>query len=225
MILDELLEFCDATALNTGGALCLVQKFFATFLEKLRTRAMLERYVSHNFVREVLDRSSNFEESLGGVRRRCTMLFSDIRGFTTMTEGADSQALVTQLNEYLSEMVECVFRHEGTLDKFIGDAVMAVWGNVRERSDREDAVSAVRSALDMLAALDRLNADWKTRGIEELHIGVGLNHGEVIVGNMGSPRPLSTLITLLESRSASIILAAFSMNAVQPLLLRCHVVA
>ncbi len=175
-------------ALNTGGALCLVQKFFATFLEKLRTRAMLERYVSHNFVREVLDRSSNFEESLGGVRRRCTMLFSDIRGFTTMTEGADSQALVTQLNEYLSEMVECVFRHEGTLDKFIGDAVMAVWGNVRERSDREDAVSAVRSALDMLAALDRLNADWKTRGIAELHIGVGLNHGEVIVGNMGSPR-------------------------------------
>lgn len=175
-------------ALNAGGALCLVQKFFATFLEKLRTRAMLERYVSHNFVSEVLDRSSNFEESLGGVRRRCTMLFSDIRGFTTMTEGADSQALVTQLNEYLGEMVECVFRHEGTLDKFIGDAVMAVWGNVRVRTEREDAVSAVLTALDMLAALDRLNVSWKARGIAELHIGVGLNHGEVIVGNMGSPR-------------------------------------
>jgi adenylate cyclase len=175
-------------ALNTGGALCLVQKFFATFLEKIRTRAMLERYVSHNFVSEVLDRSSNFEESLGGVRRRCTMLFSDIRGFTTMTEGADSHALVTQLNEYLGEMVECVFRHEGTLDKFIGDAVMAVWGNVQVRDDRADAVAAVRSALDMLAALERLNVSWKARGITELHIGVGLNHGEVIVGNMGSPR-------------------------------------
>jgi adenylate cyclase len=174
--------------LNSGGALCLVQKFFSTFLEKLRTRAMLERYVSQNFVREVLDRSSNFEESLGGVRRRCTMLFSDIRGFTTMTEGADSHALVTQLNEYLGEMVECVFRHEGTLDKFIGDAVMAVWGNVQVREERADAVGAVRCALEMLAALERLNVSWKARGIAELHIGVGLNHGEVIVGNMGSPR-------------------------------------
>lgn len=174
-------------ALNTAGGLCLVQKFFATFLEKLRTRAMLERYVSRNFVREVLDRSQDFEESLGGVRRRCTMLFSDIRGFTTMTEGADSQALVTQLNEYLGEMVECVFRHEGTLDKFIGDAVMAVWGNVRVRTEREDAVSAVRTALDMLEALERLNAMWRARGVAELHIGIGLNHGEVIVGNMGAP--------------------------------------
>lgn len=175
-------------ALNTGGALCLVQKFFSTYLEKRRTRAMLERYVSHNFVSAVLGSAEKFEESLGGARRRCTMLFSDIRGFTTMTEAADSQALVAQLNEYLGEMVECVFRHEGTLDKFIGDAVMAVWGNVRVRTEREDAVSAVRAALDMLAALERLNAGWRARGVTELHIGVGLNHGEVIVGNLGAPR-------------------------------------
>ncbi len=65
---------------------------------------------------------------------------------------------------------------------------MAVWGNVRVRTEREDAVSAVRTALDMLAALERLNAGWRARGVAELHIGVGLNHGEVIVGNMGSPR-------------------------------------
>lgn len=175
-------------ALNFGGGLCLVQKFFATFLEKLRTRAVLERLVSKNLVQAVLDSGSEFRRSLTGVRRNCTMLFSDIRGFTTMTEGADSAALVRQLNEYLTEMVDCVFRHQGTLDKFIGDAVMAVWGNVRVRTEREDAVSAVRCALEMLAALDRLNASWKARGIAELHIGIGLNHGEVIAGEMGSPQ-------------------------------------
>ncbi len=175
-------------AFNTGGLLCLVQKFFVTLLEKLRTRAMLERYVSQNFVREILDRSDSFEESLGGVRKDCTMLFSDIRGFTTMTEADDSQALVGQLNEYLSEMVECVFRRQGTLDKFIGDAVMAVWGNVRPRTAREDAVDAVRCALDMLDGLARLNPAWVARGRPALKVGIGLNHGEVIVGNMGSPR-------------------------------------
>lgn len=174
--------------MNMGGALCLVQKFFATFLEKLRTRAVLERLVSKNLVQAVLDSGDEFSLSLTGVRRNCTMLFSDIRGFTTMTEGADSAALVRQLNEYLTEMVDCVFRHEGTLDKFIGDAVMAVWGNVRVRTQREDAAAAVRTALDMLAALDRLNAAWKARGIAELHIGIGLNHGEVIAGEMGSPQ-------------------------------------
>ena len=175
-------------AFNTACALSLVQRFFATLVEKLRTRAMLERYVSQNFVREILDHTASFEESLGGVRKDCTMLFSDIRGFTTLTEGADSHAVVTQLNEYLGEMVDCVFRREGTLDKFIGDAVMAVWGNVRARTPRQDAVDAVHCALDMLAALERLNADWKTRGLSVWRIGIGINQGEVIVGNMGAPR-------------------------------------
>ena len=175
-------------AFNLSGAFCLVQKFFVTFAEKMRTRSMLERYVSQNFVREILDQSGNFEESLGGVRKDCTMLFSDIRGFTTMTEGDDSHLLVTQLNEYLSEMVECVFVRHGTLDKFIGDAVMAVWGNVKPRTPREDAVDAVQCALDMLAGLEKLNPIWVARGRPALHIGIGINHGEVIVGNMGSPR-------------------------------------
>ena len=173
---------------NTSCALSLVQRFFSTLVEKLRTRAMLERYVSQNFVREILDHTASFEESLGGVRKDCTMLFSDIRGFTTLTEGADSHAVVTQLNEYLGEMVDCVFKREGTLDKFMGDAVMAVWGNVRVRTPRHYAVDAVHCALDMLAALDRLNADWKTRGLPVWRIGIGINHGEVIVGNMGAPR-------------------------------------
>jgi adenylate cyclase len=183
-----LITVAPLLAFNTACGLSLVQRFVVTLLEKVRTRAMLERYVSRNVVREILDKSGSFEESLGGVRKDCTMLFSDIRGFTTMTEGADSQALVMQLNEYLSEMVECVFKREGTLDKFIGDAVMAVWGNVQVRTAEQDAVDAVHCAWEMLAALERLNVGWAARGIVPLHIGIGINYGEVIVGNMGSPQ-------------------------------------
>ncbi|NJK92425.1 MAG: hypothetical protein HC904_11690 [Blastochloris sp.] len=173
---------------GTCSVLCLVQGFAATLVEKIRTRSMLERYVSQNFVREILDRPGEFEESLGGTRKKCSMLFSDIRGFTTMTESADSQALVVQLNEYLGRMVECVFRNHGTLDKFIGDAVMAVWGNVQSREEREDAADAVKTALEMLEELKVLNQGWPARSLPELQIGIGINHGEVVVGNMGSPK-------------------------------------
>jgi adenylate cyclase len=85
-------------------------------------------------------------------------------------------------------MVETVFRHGGTLDKFIGDAVMAVWGNTTSLGPSVDARNAVHTALDMLASLQTLNTRWKTEGRMEFHIGIGLNHGEVIAGNMGAPR-------------------------------------
>jgi adenylate cyclase len=85
-------------------------------------------------------------------------------------------------------MVECVFRHGGTLDKFIGDAVMAVWGNVRSDGPRSDATNAVRAGLDMQRELTRLNESWSRRGWPELRIGIAINHGEVVVGNVGSPR-------------------------------------
>ncbi len=175
-------------SLTTGGTLSLLHEFVGTLLEKARTRSALEKYVSHNVVREILDGSGDFAESLGGIRRPCTMLFSDIRSFTRMSEFDDSHALVAQLNEYFTEMVECVFRYEGTLDKFIGDAVMAVWGNVRSLSPEQDAAHAVSCALDMLDSLKTLNNHWSQTGRPPLEIGIGINHGEVLAGEMGSPR-------------------------------------
>jgi adenylate cyclase len=105
-----------------------------------------------------------------------------------VTARSDPQALVMQLNEYLTAMVECVFRFGGTLDKFIGDAVMAVWGNTHSEGVRNDAANAVRAALAMREELARLNASWAARGLPPLRIGVAINHGEVVVGNIGSPQ-------------------------------------
>lgn len=115
-----------------------------------------------------------------------TMLFSDLIGFTTLSERADPEALVTQLNEYLSAMTKVIFANGGTLDKFIGDAIMVVWGNVRSRGVVEDAKCAARTALAMRNELKRLNQGWRTEGRMTLGMGVGVNQGEVLAGNIGS---------------------------------------
>jgi adenylate cyclase len=155
-------------------------------IERQRTRRTLERYVGHDVAREVLDNPQTYFNALGGVRRQITALFSDVRGFTTFTETADPQLLVTQLNEYFGKMVDIVFSHQGTLDKFIGDAVMATWGSIFERDPAVDAANAVKAALEMRTALAALNFDWEQRGIREWKIGIGINHGESIAGNIGA---------------------------------------
>jgi len=93
---------------------------------------------------------------------------------------------VANLNEYLAGMVEIVFRHRGTLDKFIGDAVMAVWGTVDSAGKPEDTRRAVQTALDMLAAVARLRTEWAVRGAPALHLGIGIHYGPAIFGNIGS---------------------------------------
>lgn len=173
-------------AFNLSGLFSLGYDFALERLEKLRTRRTLERYVSKNLVKEILDNPDSFYSSLRGVRIPATILFSDIIGFTAMSESADPEALVKQLNEYLSRMTVAVFENNGTLDKFIGDAVMAVWGNVRSRGVVEDAKSCVRAALAMRRELQLLNAKWKAEGMAPFRIGVGINHGDVIGGNIGS---------------------------------------
>jgi adenylate cyclase len=184
----QLLTVTPLLCLGSGGLVSMVYEFIQERLEKARVRSTLERYVSKNVVAEMLDRSEEYQAALGGQRRPVTVLFSDVRGFTTMTEAAsDSQAFVAQLNEYLSAMVAVVFRHNGTLDKFIGDAVMAVWGNTTSSGPADDAKRAAKTALEMLEELDRLNKKWAEEGGRiPYKIGIGLNHGEVICGNMGS---------------------------------------
>jgi adenylate cyclase len=172
-----------------GGLFSLGFEFALERIEKMRTRRTLERYVSKNLVKEILDNPGGYYSSMLGSRKPVTVLFSDLVGFTSLTERADPVVLVKQLNEYLSRMVAGVFDNDGTLDKFIGDAIMAVWGNVSSRGAIEDAKAAVRAALAMRRELVTLNENWRSRGMTELGFGVGINHGDALVGNIGSYEP------------------------------------
>jgi adenylate cyclase len=158
-------------------------------IEKLRTRRTLERYVSKNIVKEILDNPGGFYSTMLGSRKPVTVVFSDLVGFTSLSEKADPVMLVSLLNRYLSAMVPMVFDNGGTLDKFIGDAIMAVWGNVSSHGAAEDAKAAVRAALGMRRELAKLNETWTAEGAKPLACGIGINHGEAVVGNIGSYEP------------------------------------
>jgi adenylate cyclase len=123
---------------------------------------------------------------LGGERREVSVLFSDIRGFTGISERLEAEVLGAFLNEYLGAMTEVVFHHEGLLDKYIGDAVMAFWGAPVAAPDH--ARRCCLAALDMLAALAALHPQWAARGLPLLEIGIGINSGDAAVGNFGSGR-------------------------------------
>ena len=174
------------SALLLSGLFSLGFEYALERLEKLRTRRTLERYVSKNLVKEVLENPDSYYSSLRGARVPVTILFSDLVGFTTLSERADPEALVAQLNEYLTQMTSVVFSNGGTLDKFIGDAIMAVWGNVRSFGMAQDAKNCARAALGMRRELRQLNEKWRDEGRMGLGMGIGINHGEVIVGNIGS---------------------------------------
>lgn len=120
----------------------------------------------------------------GGERKEMTILFSDVRSFTTYSERHDAERVVEILHEYLTRMVDAVFRNEGTLDKFVGDAVMAIFGAPVPQPDH--AVRACRTGLAMMAELRDLEKKWHQEGREPFRMGVGINTGEVIVGNLGS---------------------------------------
>ena len=174
------------SALLLSGSFSLGFEYALERIEKLRTRRTLERYVSKNLVKEVLENPGSYYSTLRGVRVPVSILFSDLVGFTTLSEKADPEALVAQLNEYLTRMTSVVFSNGGTLDKFIGDAIMAVWGNVRSFGVAPDAKNCARAALAMRRELRQLNEKWRDEGRMGLGMGIGINQGEVIVGNIGS---------------------------------------
>ncbi|KAF0654685.1 family 3 adenylate cyclase [Cyanobium sp. Copco_Reservoir_LC18] len=160
--------------------------------ERRRLRRTFERYVAPGVVAEILSDPESAQGILRGRLLEVTVLMTDIKGFTVLTKQrsgeGQSELHVLQLNEYLGAMVEVVMAHGGTVDKFIGDAVMAVFGSPVSRGVAEEASQAVRCALAMRAALARLNEDWARRGIATLDNGIGLASGQVMVGQIGSPK-------------------------------------
>jgi adenylate cyclase len=156
-----------------------------------RVRENFERYFTPRIAARIAEATTRVLP--GGVRQPVVVLFSDVRGFTAIAESLPPTQMANQLNEYFAAMVDCVFRHDGALDKFIGDAIMAYWGAPEAGAD--DAARAVAAATDMQQALDRLNARWRTEGRPELHAGIGIHAGDAFVGNIGSPQRLEfTLI-------------------------------
>ena len=155
--------------------------------EKRKVKRLFSRYVAPDVYRQLLEDPARAR--LGGQRREMSVLFSDIRGFTTVSERGQPEDIVSQLNEYFSRMVDVLFAHKGTLDKFVGDMVMALYGAPIE--DEQHADHAVTSAVAMVEELRLLNARWAAEGRPQLDIGIGINSGEMVAGNIGSDTIMS----------------------------------
>jgi adenylate cyclase len=157
-------------------------QYFVEGREKRKMKRLFGQYVSKDVYEQLV---ANPELArLGGQRRQMTVLFSDIRGFTTVSESGEPEEIVGMLNEYFTRMVDIVFAHKGTLDKFVGDMVMALFGAPLE--DPHHAEHAVNAGLDMIRELDRLNERWAAQGRPTLDIGIGISTGAMIAGNIGS---------------------------------------
>ncbi len=162
-------------------------RYFVEDAEKRKVSRLFGRYVSKDVYQQLMANPGLAE--LGGQRREMTVLFSDIRGFTSITEKGSPEELVAQLNEYFTRMVDVVFRHGGTVDKFVGDMVMALFG--APVADPQHADHAVAAAVEMVDQLRQLNAEWSSQGKATLDIGIGLNSGDMIAGNIGSSSIMS----------------------------------
>lgn len=173
-----------AAVVSLGGN--TAYRYFTTDRELAKTRRTLEAYVSPQLVRFVMDNIESIR--FDGQKRRLTILFSDVRGFSTISEHADPVKILEQLNEYFEAMTDIVFKHDGILDKFIGDGLMAHWGAFTP--DRPNAELAARASLEMIAKLEELNRKWESEGRIRFDIGVGLNTADVIFGNVGAGKKL-----------------------------------
>lgn len=162
-------------------------QYFVEGREKRKVARLFGRYVSKDVYAHLMSNPELAE--LGGKRREMTVLFSDIRGFTSVTERGDPEELVAQLNEYFTRMVAIVFKHHGTVDKFVGDMVMALFSAPLD--DADHAQHAVEAAIEMVHELGVLNRAWVARGMAQLDIGVGVNSGDMIAGNIGSSAIMS----------------------------------
>jgi len=169
-------------ALTLGLVAVLLDHYLVEGRARRHLKMMFSQYVSDAVLEELLADPSKL--ALGGTRREVTILFSDIRGFTATSEKLDPATVMGALNSYLSRMAEIILRHGGTLDKYIGDGIMAFFGAPIAYPDHPNR--AIRTALEMLAAVKELEGEWQRQTGVPLKIGIGINTGEVIVGNVGS---------------------------------------
>ncbi|MDI6726611.1 MAG: adenylate/guanylate cyclase domain-containing protein, partial [Smithellaceae bacterium] len=159
-----------------------VHKFFTEEKEKKKIRSAFQYYLTSSVINEMLKDPTKLQ--LGGQKKDLTVLFSDIRGFTSVAEVMSPEELVQLLNEYLTAMTDLVFKYDGLLDKYMGDAIMAVYGAPLDQPDH--ALRACKTSLEMLSSLDTLREKWRQEGRPDLDIGIGINSGDMVVGNMGS---------------------------------------
>jgi adenylate cyclase len=180
------LELVQAVA--SQAAMFIANALLTTQIEKeIITRERFSRLLSPNVAEQVI--AGKLDVRQGGVYvKECTVFNSDIRGFTHMSEGIPAEVMIDVLNEYFEVMVEVIFRHEGTLDKFMGDGIMAFWGAPVAHAD--GPLRAVRCAVEQMDALARFNRDRQTRGVAPFDIGIGIHTGPLVSGYVGSSKAL-----------------------------------
>ncbi|HET7840821.1 MAG TPA: adenylate/guanylate cyclase domain-containing protein [Terriglobia bacterium] len=193
--------------------------------EKLQYRKTLMKYISPTLVETIM--SDLDWASLRAEKKTLTVLFSDIRGFTTFSEQNPAETVVATLNEHLNMMVSVIFKYQGTLDKFVGDCVMAFWGAPLNQPNHAEL--AARAGLEMIAGLEKLNEKWQSEGRPTLHVGVGINTGEMLFGNIGSEQRMDFTVigdsvnlgSRLESATkelhVSIVISEATYSEIQPL--------
>jgi len=159
-----------------------VYRYVTEEREKKKVRGAFQYYLTASVVNEILKDPSKLK--LGGDKKNLSVMFSDIRGFTSISEKLTPEELVHLLNEYLTAMTDVVFKYDGLLDKYIGDAIMAVFGAPLDQPDH--ALRACRTGIEMMSELRRLREKWAAEGRPDVNIGVGINTGDMVVGNMGS---------------------------------------
>jgi adenylate cyclase len=182
---DDDFDLCIAFA---GIAAVAIEnsQFSQRIQRQIVARSNFERFFTPQLAKRIAESAETIR--LGGDKRTVAVLFSDVRGFTKLAETMRPEEIASLLTEYFTEMVDCVFRNEGALDKFMGDEIMAQWGAPIGADD--DADHAMNAALEMIRELRALNEGWRANGRPELQVGIGLSYGEAFAGNIGSEKRL-----------------------------------
>ncbi|HEY4493271.1 MAG TPA: adenylate/guanylate cyclase domain-containing protein [Candidatus Paceibacterota bacterium] len=168
----------------------IIYRYFGAESSKRQMRNLFAKYVSHDVLNEIMRNPG--EVKLGGEEKKVSILFSDIRGFTTLSETMTPTQLTSFMNRYLTVMTDVILRQRGVVDKYIGDAIMAFWG--APIASEQHASDAILAAAGMSEALDKFNDESRKLNLPEIEIGIGINSGDVVAGNMGSVERMSYTI-------------------------------